>query len=130
MSAVHYKFASSLVHSTVTFTGLGISVAELREEIMKKQGLTSAHSVLVIINAETNEEYIDDAAQIPRNSSVIVRRIPGSGFKGAHNTHFLLRNWVGTKTCTYCGSPGPTLPTPALRQIIVMCQLISTMLQN
>lgn len=48
---------------------------------MGREKLKAAHSDLQITNAQTKEEYTDDEALIPKNSSVIVRRIPARGGK-------------------------------------------------
>uniref|UniRef100_A0A8C5H1Y8 DWNN domain-containing protein n=1 Tax=Gouania willdenowi TaxID=441366 RepID=A0A8C5H1Y8_GOUWI len=50
----------------VTFDGLHITLTELKKKIM-------------ITNADTLEEYLDDEVEIPRHSSVIVRRTPAGG---------------------------------------------------
>ncbi|EDO35476.1 predicted protein [Nematostella vectensis] len=77
MSCIHYKFRSSLEYDTVTFDGLGISLADLKKAIMaqKKFGKTTDFD-LEITNAQTKEVYKDESVQIPKNSSVIIRRIP------------------------------------------------------
>ncbi|KAM6396253.1 E3 ubiquitin-protein ligase RBBP6-like [Rhynochetos jubatus] len=79
MSCVHYKFFSKLTYDTVTFNGLHISMHDLKQQIMRREKLKASHCDLQITNAQTKEEYTDDKALIPRNSSVIVRRIPVGG---------------------------------------------------
>uniref|UniRef100_A0A8C5D0G1 DWNN domain-containing protein n=1 Tax=Gouania willdenowi TaxID=441366 RepID=A0A8C5D0G1_GOUWI len=76
MSCVHYKFSSKLEHNIVPFTGLHITLTELKKKIMAKERLKSRHCDLQITNAQTLEEYLDDEVHIPRFSSVIVRRLP------------------------------------------------------
>lgn len=75
--SVHYKFKSNLDHDTVTFDGLSISVADLKKSIMhqKKIGKSSDFD-LQITNAQTKEVYDNDELLIPKNTSVIVARVP------------------------------------------------------
>ena len=54
---------------------------------MGREKLKTGNSDLQIINAETEEEYTDDNALIPKNSSVIVRRIPVVGVKSKSKTY-------------------------------------------
>ena len=73
MSCVHYKFSSKLSYNTITFDGLHISLFYLKKQIMGREKLKTGNSDLQIINAETEEEYTDDNALIPKNSSVILQ---------------------------------------------------------
>ncbi|XP_071976194.1 E3 ubiquitin-protein ligase RBBP6 isoform X3 [Engystomops pustulosus] len=91
MSCVHYKFSSKLNYDTVTFDGLHISLADLKKQIMGRERLKAADCDLQITNAQTQEEYTDEAALIPKNSSVIVRRIPIGGVKTATKTYVISR---------------------------------------
>ncbi|XP_032934398.1 E3 ubiquitin-protein ligase RBBP6-like [Catharus ustulatus] len=75
MSGIHYKFSSKLSYDMVTFHGHSISLGDLKRQIMAREKLKVTNCDLQILKAETNEEYSDDA-QIPKNVSVIVRRIP------------------------------------------------------
>ncbi|XP_074427324.1 E3 ubiquitin-protein ligase RBBP6-like [Larus michahellis] len=86
MSAVHYKFSSKLKYDIVTFDGLHISLRDLKCRIMGREKLKAANCDLQISNAQTEEEYTDDNALIPKNSSVIVRRIPVGGVKATSKT--------------------------------------------
>ncbi|XP_009952245.1 PREDICTED: E3 ubiquitin-protein ligase RBBP6-like, partial [Leptosomus discolor] len=87
MSHVHYKFFSKLNYDMVTFDGLHISLCDLKRQIMVCEKLKVANSDLQITNAQTKEEYTDDNALIPKNSLVIVRRIPVGGVKATSKTH-------------------------------------------
>ncbi|XP_063260795.1 E3 ubiquitin-protein ligase RBBP6-like [Prinia subflava] len=75
MSSVHYKFSSRLSYDVITFHGHNISLRELKRKIMARERLKVANCDLQILKAETSEEYPDDA-QIPKNVSVIVKRVP------------------------------------------------------
>ncbi|KAJ2251438.1 Retinoblastoma-binding protein, partial [Coemansia sp. RSA 454] len=81
MSHIQYKFRSSKDYSTAVFDGLSIPVAELKQEILREQKLNPEDFDLVITNEQTNEDYKDDAALIPKNTVVLVRRIPYTGPK-------------------------------------------------
>ncbi|XP_029814139.1 E3 ubiquitin-protein ligase RBBP6-like isoform X1 [Manacus vitellinus] len=89
MSCVHYKFSSKLNYDTVTFDGLHISLSDLKRQIMGREKLKAADCDLQITNAQTKEEYTDDSALIPKNSSVIVRRIPIGGVKATSKTYVM-----------------------------------------
>uniref|UniRef100_A0A8V0Z3R4 RB binding protein 6, ubiquitin ligase n=1 Tax=Gallus gallus TaxID=9031 RepID=A0A8V0Z3R4_CHICK len=91
MSCVHYKFSSKLNYDTVTFDGLHISLCDLKRQIMAREKLKAADCDLQITNAQTKEEYTDDNALIPKNSSVIVRRIPIGGVKATSKTYVISR---------------------------------------
>ncbi|KAM4649701.1 E3 ubiquitin-protein ligase RBBP6-like isoform 2-T2 [Amazona ochrocephala] len=85
MSCIHYKFFSKLNYDTVTFSGFDISLRDLKYKIMRKEKLKAANSDLLISNAQTKEEYTEDAL-IPKNSLVVVKRIPAGGVKATSKT--------------------------------------------
>lgn len=73
--SVHYKFKNTINYEPVKFDGLYISALDLKKEIIKQKQLGS--SELQVENEETREIYSDDQ-QIPRNTNVIVSRIPSA----------------------------------------------------
>ncbi|KAL1976413.1 hypothetical protein VTN31DRAFT_2695 [Thermomyces dupontii] len=78
-SSVHFKFKSQKEPSRVTFDGTGISVFELKREIINQNRLGDGTDFeLSIYNEDTGEEYDDDTAIIPRSTSVIARRLPAA----------------------------------------------------
>ncbi|XP_033887472.1 E3 ubiquitin-protein ligase RBBP6-like isoform X3 [Acipenser ruthenus] len=91
MSCVHYKFSSKLNYDTVTFDGLNITLCDLKKQIMGRERLKAVDCDLQITNAQTKEEYTDDSALIPKNSSVIIRRIPIGGVKTTSKTYVIDR---------------------------------------
>ncbi|XP_054693190.1 E3 ubiquitin-protein ligase RBBP6-like [Grus americana] len=91
MSCVHYKFSSKLNYDTVTFNGFHICLRDLKRQIFIREKLKPANCDLQITNAQTKEEYTDENALIPKNSSVIVRRIPAGGGKATSKRHVLSR---------------------------------------
>ncbi|OQD62349.1 hypothetical protein PENPOL_c012G07892 [Penicillium polonicum] len=78
-SSVHFKFKSQKEPSRVTFDGTGISVFELKREIISQSRLGDGSDFeLSIYNEDTREEYDDDTTIIPRSTSVIARRLPAA----------------------------------------------------
>ncbi|KAJ5298682.1 uncharacterized protein N7443_006802 [Penicillium atrosanguineum] len=78
-SSVHFKFKSQKEPSRVTFDGTGISVFELKREIISQSRLGDGSDFeLSIYNEDTKEEYDDDTTIIPRSTSVIARRLPAA----------------------------------------------------
>ncbi|CAM9167955.1 unnamed protein product [Bubo scandiacus] len=95
MPCVHYKFSSLLQYDTVTFSGLHISLGDLKRHIMGRQKLKVTNCELQISNAQTGEEYTDDNTLIPKNSSVIVRRVPVRGVKTTSKTRVIRTQQTG-----------------------------------
>lgn len=93
-SSVFYKFKSQRDESRVTFDGTGISVFDLKKEIILVNNLGKANDFdLFVYDRSSNEgkylfpnaispqltrqaEYKDDSQIIPRSTSVIVKRMP------------------------------------------------------
>jgi len=77
VSTINYRFKSYKEYSTITFEGNGIPLWELKHEIVTQRKMTSKDYALLFYDHETDEQIIDEYAQIPRNSCIIVHRIPG-----------------------------------------------------
>lgn len=75
-SSVFYKFASQRTESRVTFDGTGISVFDLKKDIILANNLGKANDFDLFIYDSSNQEYKDDSQIIPRSTSVIVKRRP------------------------------------------------------
>jgi protein MPE1 len=76
-SSVFYKFKSQKAESRVTFDGTGISVFDLKKEIILANSLGKANDFdLVVFDGSSGEEFNDDSQIIPRSSSVVVKRVP------------------------------------------------------
>ncbi|XP_058105960.1 E3 ubiquitin ligase PQT3-like isoform X2 [Magnolia sinica] len=76
--AVYYKFKSAKDYDSIPIDGHFISVANLKEKIFESKHLGRGTDFdLMVSNAQTNEEYPDEAMLIPKNTSVLVRRVPG-----------------------------------------------------
>ncbi|KAI5804580.1 DWNN domain-containing protein [Geopyxis carbonaria] len=78
-SSVFFKFKSQKEPSRVTFDGTGISVYELKRQIIQINRLGDGTDFdLAIYNQDTNDEYDDDTTTIPRSTSIIARRLPAT----------------------------------------------------
>ncbi|KAI0383188.1 DWNN-domain-containing protein [Hypomontagnella monticulosa] len=76
-SSVFFKFKSQKEPSRVEFDGTGISVFELKRDIIVKSGLGDGTDFdLAIYSEDGSEEYDDDTTIIPRSTTVIARRLP------------------------------------------------------
>ncbi|KAG4134960.1 hypothetical protein ERO13_D08G187300v2 [Gossypium hirsutum] len=76
--AVYYKFKSARDFDSIAMGGPFISVGTLKEKIFESKHLGRGTDFdLVVTNAQTNEEYLDEAMLIPKNTSVLIRRVPG-----------------------------------------------------
>lgn len=75
-SAVYYKFKSQKSESRIPIDGTGISVFDLKREIIIANGLEKALDIdLQVFNQLGDEEYKDDYL-VPRSSSVVIKRVP------------------------------------------------------
>ncbi|XP_076250053.1 uncharacterized protein LOC143189929 isoform X2 [Rhynchophorus ferrugineus] len=75
--SVHYRFKSALEYDTITFDGLHISVKDLKNSILQQKRIgRSTDFDLLITNAQTQEVYKDENTLIPKNTSLLIARIP------------------------------------------------------
>ncbi|XP_074765243.1 E3 ubiquitin-protein ligase RBBP6-like [Athene noctua] len=114
MPCVHYQFSSQLRRDTVTFSGLHISLGNLKREIMGRQKLKAANCDLRVTNAETGEEYTDANALIPKNSSVVVRRVPVRGVKTTSKTPVITRTEPASGTSRAIEDSSAAIPLAQL----------------
>ncbi|KDQ61733.1 hypothetical protein JAAARDRAFT_31201 [Jaapia argillacea MUCL 33604] len=78
-SSVFYKFKSQRTESRVTFDGTGISVFDLKKEVILANNLGKANDFdLHVYDPSSGDEFKDDSHIIPRSSSVIVKRLPSA----------------------------------------------------
>ncbi|KAK5987476.1 putative RING finger protein P8B7.15c [Cladobotryum mycophilum] len=76
-SSVFFKFKSQKEPTRVEFDGTGISVFELKREIINKSGLGDGTDFdLFIYTDDGSDEYDDDTTIVPRSTTVIARRQP------------------------------------------------------
>lgn len=101
-SSVYYKFKAQRDESKVSFDGTGISVFDLKKEIILANNLKANDFDILLYDPATNQgtpvlvyvffavfrvfscfvEYTDDTFIIPRSSSVIAKRVPARPGKG------------------------------------------------
>ncbi|KAJ3929921.1 MAG: DWNN domain-containing protein [Lentinula lateritia] len=78
-SSVFYRFNSRKDESRVAFDGTGISVFDLKRDIILAHNLAKANDFdLKVIDGDSKEELLDDGAIIPRSSFVIIKRVPAA----------------------------------------------------
>ncbi|XP_016435210.1 E3 ubiquitin ligase PARAQUAT TOLERANCE 3 isoform X2 [Nicotiana tabacum] len=76
--AVYFKFKSAKDYDSIAIDGHFITVGNLKEKIFESKHLGRGTDFdLVVTNAQTNEEYLDEDTLIPKNTSVLIRRVPG-----------------------------------------------------
>ncbi|XP_065162102.1 E3 ubiquitin-protein ligase RBBP6 isoform X2 [Atheta coriaria] len=75
--SVHYKFKSALEYDTVTFDGLHISVKDLKIAIIQQKRIgKNTDFDLQVTNAQTKQIYEDEQSLIPKNTSLLIARVP------------------------------------------------------
>lgn len=77
-SSVYVKFMSQKEPKRIEFDGTGISVFELKRDIIIKNGLDRSGTDfdLALYIEDGSEEYDDDTTVIPRSTTVLARRLP------------------------------------------------------
>ncbi|VDO66113.1 unnamed protein product [Haemonchus placei] len=90
MSSIHYKFRATLEYKTLQFDGLHITGADLKKEICLKEGIKAEAFDLLLQNAHTKRSYTAEEL-IPRNSSIIVQRVPREDAEKGVNTGAVVR---------------------------------------
>lgn len=76
-SSVFFKFKSQKEPQRVTFDGTGITIFELKRDIITISGLGDGTNFdLCVYDDSGTEEFTDDTIIIPRSSSVVVQRVP------------------------------------------------------
>ena len=83
-SSIQFRFSSGKTYEAVTFSGLMIKLLELKRAIVEKRSLDKGTSDfdLSISNAQTDEVYESDDVMVPKNTSVVVKRVPCSAETG------------------------------------------------
>ncbi|KAF9017386.1 DWNN-domain-containing protein [Hymenopellis radicata] len=78
-SSVFYRWKSRKDESRVTFDGTGITVFDLKRDIILANNMSKANDFdLYLYDFNTEQEYKDDAEIIPRSSYVMVKRMPAA----------------------------------------------------
>ncbi|CAM6098735.1 unnamed protein product [Calypogeia fissa] len=80
--SIHFKFRSAVEYDSVNIEGHFVSVINLKDKIIEAKNLGKGTDFdLLITNAQTGEEYTDDAFLVPKNTSVIIKRVPATRAK-------------------------------------------------
>jgi hypothetical protein len=75
--SVFYKFASSKEFDACSFEGPSIQLSNLKKLIIEQKKLGKATDFdLLVTNAQTNQIFKNEYEQIPKNTSVIIQRVP------------------------------------------------------
>ncbi|XP_043097544.1 E3 ubiquitin-protein ligase RBBP6-like, partial [Puntigrus tetrazona] len=82
--------------------GVHVTVRELKRQIMRREGLKLCD--LRISSVQTSEEYTEDEALVPNNTSVIIRRDPALELKSTN------KSFVSNRPDSSCGSSPTVLP--------------------
>ncbi|KAF8315353.1 DWNN-domain-containing protein [Clavulina sp. PMI_390] len=77
-SFVYYKFKSQRAEKRIAFDGTGISVFDLKKEIILTNNFGKASEVDLLLFDSADKEYTDDNQIVPRSTSVIAKRMPAS----------------------------------------------------
>ena len=81
-SQVRYRFKNAVAEDTVAFDGAVIQVGDVKRLIALKRGLGAEGAAeLTLLDPGTNEEHVDEAKVLPRNTLVLVKRAPAARFK-------------------------------------------------
>ncbi|OHE94145.1 MPE1 protein [Colletotrichum orchidophilum] len=89
-SSVFFKFKSQKEPTRVEFDGTGISVFELKRDIILKSGLGDGTDFdLAIYSEDGSEEYDDDTTIIPRSTTVVARRLPAAKPGGGRGARYV-----------------------------------------
>ncbi|KDN45447.1 DWNN-domain-containing protein [Tilletiaria anomala UBC 951] len=82
-ATVYYKFKSQRDPSKITFDGTGISVWDIKKEIIMQNKMNKDLNFhLSIFDESGSREYKSDDQIVPRSSLVIVKRLPAQPGKG------------------------------------------------
>lgn len=75
--SIHFKFKSAKEYDTVSFPGSVIRLIDLKKAIVEKKKLAKGLDFdLVVTDAQSGNVYEDDHQQLPKNTSVTIKRIP------------------------------------------------------
>lgn len=113
--SIHFKFKSAKEFDTVTFPGTVIRVIDLKKAIVDKKKLNKGLDFdLVITDAQSGKVYDEESTQLPRNTSVTVKRIPSQ-----HPGSGLLARMKAEAAAVAQASP-PVAPMPVPSPVMPM----------
>ncbi|AMD20846.1 HDR104Cp [Eremothecium sinecaudum] len=90
-STIFYKFQSQKDTSRIQFDGTGITVFDLKRDIIQDNKLGDGTDFQIrLYNPDTMEEYDDDFVVVPRSSLVVVRRSPATHGNAGNATRYVM----------------------------------------
>eukprot|EP00252_Welwitschia_mirabilis_P016864 TRINITY_DN3751_c0_g1_i1.p1 TRINITY_DN3751_c0_g1~~TRINITY_DN3751_c0_g1_i1.p1 ORF type:complete len:116 (-),score=13.46 TRINITY_DN3751_c0_g1_i1:308-655(-) len=93
--AVHFKFRSAAEFDRVEFGEPFISVRDLKRKIAEQKRLSNCQDFdLLITHAQTGEQYNDENALVPKDTTVIIKRVPAEITKAGVSLSQPLMNLV------------------------------------
>ncbi|KAL9653097.1 hypothetical protein ABK040_006315 [Willaertia magna] len=103
--SVFYKFKSAKDYDTISFEGSHISLGRLKQSIVAQKKLPKSQDYdLLLENAQNGEVYKYDSDLVPKNTSVLVKRVPvARGVGGSSNTNNTTTTVTNTVTTTPAG---------------------------
>ncbi|CAN4112674.1 unnamed protein product [Withania somnifera] len=76
--AVYFKYKSAKVYDSIPILDRFISVGNLKLRIFESKCFGRGKDFdLLITNAQTNQDYVDHDTLITKNTSILIRRVPG-----------------------------------------------------
>eukprot|EP00644_Phytophthora_capsici_P008347 jgi/Phyca11/567732/estExt2_Genewise1.C_PHYCAscaffold_260236 len=135
--SIHFKFKSAKEFDTVTFPGAVIRVLDLKKAIVDKKKLAKGLDFdLVITDAQNGKIYDDENTQLPRNTSVTVKRIPsqqpGSGLLARMKQEAAVAAAAAAAAAIHASPPVAPMagPSPVLPVGITPTQPMATLALN
>ncbi|KAL9936418.1 hypothetical protein V8E36_004486 [Tilletia maclaganii] len=107
-ASVYYKFRSQKDFARITFDGTGISVWDLKREIILQNKMGRGQDFdLKLFNADTGQEYTDDNTIVPRSSQVTAQRAPPSRPNEGTAQKYVAAHFAGLAGAAGLGDNGP-----------------------
>ncbi|RLN59888.1 hypothetical protein BBP00_00006269 [Phytophthora kernoviae] len=135
--SIHFKFKSAKEFDTVTFPGAVIRVLDLKKAIVDKKKLAKGLDFdLVITDAQNGKVYDDENTQLPRNTSVTVKRIPslqpGSGLLARMKQEAAVAAAAAAAAAIHASPPVAPMagPSPVLPVGVAPTQPMATLTLN
>ncbi|SCU81809.1 LAFA_0C07294g1_1 [Lachancea sp. 'fantastica'] len=117
-STIFYKFRSQNGSSRILFDGTGITVFDLKRDIIQDNRLGDGTDFqLRLYNPDSGEELEDDSQVISRSSNVEARRSPAikvNGLNGRISLGNAVRYVTGKPRVTKTGSSAPAVTSQAI----------------
>ena len=105
-STIYYRFRSQKDGSRILFDGTGLTVFDLKREIIQENKLGDGSGFqLRLYNPDTDEEYDEDQTVVPRSTSVVARRSPAASAGRGPSGSTTASSTVGNASRYVTGKP-------------------------